>query len=116
MENTKVFNMCLGEAYCLDCGKKEYFNSNDPFTTPLECKNCGGEMTTYQKEKIMKMFRQDLPEIIKHQKEIRKKNRSEEDQFMINILESLKNKFNTEDMYSGFYIKQLINNMIKRME
>jgi len=128
MENQKAFNMCLGEAYCLECGKKKYFNSNDPFTMPSKCQHCGGEMTTDQKEKFMKFFkdglkykydetqRHDLVEILKLQKELRKKNRTEVDQFIIDLLESLKNNFINDNQYYGSEIKLIINGFIKRME
>jgi hypothetical protein len=102
-KENRAINMCLGEAYCTECCKEEYFNSNDPFTTPSKCKKCGGEMTTKQRE-------------LEYQKEIRNKNRPKEDQFFIDLLESLKNNFINDNQYYGSEIKLIINGYIKRME
>ena len=121
--NCKPFNMCLGESYCVKCRKKEYYNSSDPLTQPSKCKHCGGRMTTYQTEKLLKSFEKDIECIVdnieknkRKMKEERKNKRTKEDQFILNLLESLKNEFDGGEMYYGFYIKQVINKMIKRME
>lgn len=53
-----VFNMCLGEKYCVKCGKKEYYNVNDPYHVPSKCK-CGGRLTDKATEEFMKTLAED---------------------------------------------------------
>ncbi len=113
----KPFNMCLGEAYCVRCGKKEGYNINNPWTMPEKCKQCGGEMTTEQTEKLLKDLDERINESVKNKiKEIRKKNRTKEDQFVIDLLESLKENFINDNEYYGSAVKLIINGYIKRME
>jgi hypothetical protein len=111
-----IINMCLGEVYCKDCGKKEYYNSNNPLSRPSKCRHCDGEITDYQTEKFIKKFEEDIKEALDYHKEIRNKNRSKEDQFVIDLLESLKEQFANENVYSGLSVKLIINGYIKRME
>jgi len=110
----KPFNMCLGEAYCEKCGKKEGYNINDPWSMPTKCKNCGGDMTNYEREQFLKDLHTTFSRKIIS--DTRKKNRSPEDQFFINVLESLRDKFEEGEIYSGKHVRLMIDVMIKRME
>lgn len=49
-------------------------------------------------------------------KETRKENRSKEDQFVIDLLESLKENFINDNEYYGSAVKLIINGYIRRME
>ena len=113
-KNSEAINMCLGEVYCVKCGKKEYFNSNDPWNTPNKCKHCDGRMTTHQEEKFAIDFEEAYNNFIEFQcSDTRKKLGSKKDQFVINLLESLKEQFADENRYSGSAVKLIINGFIK---
>ena len=102
----------VAEVYCVDCGHKEYYNGLKPFSVPDKCEKCGGRMTDDQKEKFLREIKNDFN---RNTKRIDRE-MSEEDKFTIKLLETIKNEFDNNDVYSGKYIKTIINKTIKRME
>ena len=65
MNNNTIIGFYAEEAYCVECGNKEIYNIYKPHTCPEKCSKCGGRMTTYQSEKIMKVFEESLNKIDK---------------------------------------------------
>lgn len=105
------------EVYCVKCGRKESYNGNKPLEAPIKCQYCGERMTDTQREKFMVDWKKTLDPILKEiQKEIQKNKRTKEDQFTIDLLESIKNNFINDNQYYGSEIKLIINGYIKRMK
>lgn len=62
MECGETIGMCISEAYCTECGNKEYFNGCKPFDTPKVCFKCGGKMTTKELAKFLKQINENYSE------------------------------------------------------
>ena len=115
MKCEEAIGFSHAEVYCVKCGRKESYNGNKPLSAPIKCAHCGGRMTDIQREKFLIDWKKTINPILKEIEEIQKNKRTKEDQFIINMLESLKKDFADENRYSGATVKLIIDGKIKRM-
>ena len=64
MNNNEAIGFYSEEAYCVECGNKEYYNGCKSYNRPKMCSKCG-RLTTESSEKCFKEFEENLNKIDK---------------------------------------------------